>query len=197
MSTSMSLANFRTTAIRPLEKSHIRSIKIGILNLTSKYNVLPYLFTGIHMSEGKHPQLRPHISFITLGVNDLDRSRRFYAGMGLKEHSRSTDGYAFFDMGGTMFALYPRTLLAKDASTNVGNSEGGILTSLSHNVHHEIEVSQVLQRAEELGGRITRPAEIPPWGGLRGYFADPDGFIWEIAWNPKVSFDPQGHVQLD
>ena len=149
------------------------------------------------MSKETHPHLRPRISFITLGVSDLEKSRTFYTSMGLLEHSRSTTGVAFFDMGGVIFSLYPRTLLAQDASSPCGDSEKGILTSLSQNVDHEEEVAQLLRRAEELGGRIVEPAGTPPWGGLRGYFADPDGFIWEVAWNPKVELDTHGRIQFD
>ena len=149
------------------------------------------------MSDEKKPHLRPRISFVTLGVSDLEKSRTFYTSMGLSEHSRSNTGVAFFDMGGIIFSLYPRTLLAKDASSLCGDSEKGILTSLSQNVEHEDEVAQLLRRAEELGGRIVEPAGTPPWGGRRGYFADPDGFIWEVAWNPKVKLDSNGRVQFD
>lgn len=139
--------------------------------------------------------LRPNISFITLGVSDLERSRAFYTAMGLTEHPSSNTHVAFFDMSGQMLALFPRTALAEDAGLNAGTQDG-ITTTLSQNVHEREDIDRLLQRAVDAGGSILVAPSAPPWGGVRGYFADPDGFAWEIAWNPMTTIDEAGRVHL-
>ena len=140
--------------------------------------------------------LRHNISFITLGVEDLSRARTFYSAMGLSEHPRSNEHVAFFEMGGQLFALFPRTALAGDVGGQPGTPRDGVTTTFSQNVPEEAHIDQLLARAEASGGTILRPASAPPWGGMRGYFADPDGFVWEIAWNPKTTIDDAGRVAL-
>ena len=142
------------------------------------------------------PGLGSAISFVTLGVADLARSRAFYAAMGLEAHPRSNEHVVFHDLGGQVFALFPRAALAEDAGVPASDATGAIAASLSMNVSEESEVDAILQRAVRAGGRITRPASSPPWGGVRGYFADPDGFAWEVAWNPSVTLDADGRVRL-
>ncbi|MAH65470.1 MAG: glyoxalase [Phycisphaerae bacterium] len=142
------------------------------------------------------PGLGSAISFVTLGVTDLPRSRAFYAAMGLEAHPRSNEHVVFHDLGGQVFALFPRAALAEDAGVPVSDATGALAASLSMNVSEESEVDAILQRAVRAGGRITRPASSPPWGGVRGYFADPDGFAWEVAWNPSVTLDAEGRVRL-
>ena len=139
--------------------------------------------------------LRPNISFITLGVEDLGRSRDFYRAMGLQEHPRSNEHVAFFDLGGQLLALFPRTALANDVGVPKG-STAGLTTTLSQNVRDREDIDRLLQHAAECGGRILKEASAPPWGGVRGYFADPDGFTWEIAWNPATVIDEDGRVHL-
>jgi catechol 2,3-dioxygenase-like lactoylglutathione lyase family enzyme len=139
--------------------------------------------------------LRANISFVTLGVEDLERSRTFYAAMGLVEHPRSNPHVAFFDMGGQLLALFPRAALAADAGLEPGTLDG-ITTTLSQNVREREDIDRLLQRAVDAGGRILTEPSAPPWGGVRGYFADPDGFAWEIAWNPATTIDEDGRVQL-
>ena len=140
-------------------------------------------------------RLRPNISFITLGVTDLDRSRAFYADMGLEEHSSSSSKVAFFDMSGQILALFPREALAKDARVDPGASKG-LTVTLSQNVKEREDIDRILNRALEAGGRILVEPSSPPWGGVRGYFADPDGTPWEIAWNPRTMIDSEGRVHL-
>lgn len=136
----------------------------------------------------------PAVSFITLGVLDLARSRRFYADLGFVEHPRSNASVAFFDLGGQVLALFPRDALAEDASMPPAPADAGVSFALARNVAHESEVQAVLDRAVAAGGRITTPPSVPPWGGLRGYFADPDGVAWEVAWNPRMIVDDRGRV---
>ena len=134
------------------------------------------------------------ISFVTLGVSDLARSRAFYADMGFREHARSNAQVVFYDLGGQILALFPRAALAEDAGVDPAPSGSGLAFSLSQNVPEESDVRRLLERAERSGGRITRQPSVPPWGGLRGYFSDPDGLVWEIAWNPSIRLDHDGKV---
>jgi catechol 2,3-dioxygenase-like lactoylglutathione lyase family enzyme len=124
------------------------------------------------------------ISYVTLGVTDLDRSVRFYeVGLGLSREAGPA-GVAFFDMGGVRLALYPRQLLAEDAGVSP-EGWGFAGFALAHNVASAEAADRLLRDAAEAGGRIVKPAQAAAWGGYAGYFADPDGFLWEVAWNPR------------
>lgn len=133
-------------------------------------------------------RLGPSISFITLGVSDVRKSRAFYRDMGLTEDDRSNDQVVFYDLGGHFLALFSRDALAEDAGVPPAPEHQGLASALSHNVRNASEISAILQLAEASGGTILKEASAPPWGGMRGYFADPDGFAWEIAWNPAFDF---------
>ena len=128
--------------------------------------------------------MEPRISFITLGVADLPRAIRFYADV-LKLPQRQTPPtVAFFEMGKTWLSLYPRQDLAADAGVPAEGS-GFAGFSLAHNVRTREGVDQLLAEAAAGGGRLVKAAHDTDWGGYAGYFADPDGFLWEVAWNPK------------
>jgi uncharacterized protein len=127
--------------------------------------------------------MEARISFITLGVRDLERATRFYADvLGLRQRPTGAD-IAFFEMGKTWLALYPRQLLAEDAGVSAEGAGFSGFT-ISHNVRTQPEVDQLLAHVEAGGGRIVRHGSVASWGGYTGYFADPDGFLWEVAWNP-------------
>jgi catechol 2,3-dioxygenase-like lactoylglutathione lyase family enzyme len=134
--------------------------------------------------------MKPRISLVTLGVDDLDRAVGFYAkGLGL-----NTDGVvgrefehgavAFFDLeGGLRLALWPRSSLSRDCG--LPQSEPGSAdVCLAHNVSSREEVDAVMRQAAAAGARIVKPAGETFWGGYAGYFQDPDGHLWEVAWNP-------------
>lgn len=131
--------------------------------------------------------MEPRISFVTLGVSDLARATRFYSdvlGLAIRQ---SLPEVTFFEMGRTWLALYPRPLLAADAGVpGDGSGFGGI--TLAHNVRSPEEVDALLAHVERGGGRITQPGHRTDWGGYTGYFADPDGFLWEVAWNPHFPY---------
>jgi catechol 2,3-dioxygenase-like lactoylglutathione lyase family enzyme len=129
--------------------------------------------------------MKPKISLITLGVADLARARAFYE-EGLRfPVEGGGEGVVFFKLAGTWLSLYPREKLAEDACTTPDGS-GFRGFTLAHNVSTKEEVAQVLALAERAGGTIVKPAQDVFWGGHSGYFADPDGFLWEVAWNPHM-----------
>jgi len=129
--------------------------------------------------------MEPRISLLTLGVTDLQCSIAFYRD-GLKLPMRdSPPGVAFFELNGTWLSLFPRDELAKDATVaSAGN--GFRAFSIAHNVKTRGEVDQVLAQATRAGATLIKPARDAEWGGYSGYFADPDGFLWEVAWNPEM-----------
>lgn len=140
--------------------------------------------------------MEQRISLITLGVADLARSRRFYEeGLGWRASSASAGDVVFFQAGGMALGLWPRALLAEDAHVeDPGGSFSGI--ALAHNVREREQVAQVLARAEAAGGTLLKPAQDTDWGGHAGYFADPDGHPWEVAWNPHFPLDAEGSLHL-
>jgi catechol 2,3-dioxygenase-like lactoylglutathione lyase family enzyme len=126
----------------------------------------------------------PRISIITLGVSDLARSVRFYRdGLGLPLGDQGSDAIAFFETAGTWLALFPHAALAADA-TVPSDGAGFPGFTLAHNVRTREQVDALMNEAEAAGARIVKPAQDTSWGGYSGYFAGPDGFLWEIAWNP-------------
>ncbi|MBA3445222.1 MAG: VOC family protein [Gemmatimonadales bacterium] len=128
--------------------------------------------------------MEPRISFVTLGVGDLERSTRFYeAGLGLPR-LKSPPTVSFFELGKTWLALYPRHLLAADAGVPADGS-GFRGFALAHNVRSAAEADRLMQDVAGAGGRIVKPPQPTEWGGYSGYFADPDSFLWEVAWNPR------------
>ncbi|EFW92975.1 Glyoxalase/bleomycin resistance protein/dioxygenase [Haladaptatus paucihalophilus DX253] len=132
----------------------------------------------------------PRISIVTLGVADLGESVRFYRDGLELPMQESEDGadIAFFELAGTWLALYPRTALADDATVSSdGRGFDGI--TLAHNVESREQVDSVLGDAVSAGGDLVKPATETEWGGYSGYFADPDGHLWEVAWNPYWEFD--------
>ncbi|WP_373532653.1 VOC family protein [Vampirovibrio sp.] len=142
--------------------------------------------------------MQQRVSFITLGVSNLAQSRSFYEqGLGWKPSKRgSSAGVVFFQMnGGVVLALFPQEELAQDAGLpNDGAGFRGF--ALAYNVHQRHEVAQVLELAKQAGGTIVKPAQDTSWGGHSGYFADPDGILWEVAWNPHFELTFDGQMNL-
>lgn len=137
--------------------------------------------------------MKPRISLVTLGVDDLERAVAFYRdGLGLPtagivgqefEHG----AVAFFDLQpGLKLALWPRVSLAHDAGVAAG-PRSVTEVCLAHNVGGREEVRAVMERARAAGATIVKPAGATFWGGFAGYFQDPDGHLWEVAWNPQIS----------
>jgi catechol 2,3-dioxygenase-like lactoylglutathione lyase family enzyme len=139
--------------------------------------------------------MEQRISLVTLGVADLDQSRKFYERLGWRRSMANSEGIVFFQAGGMALPLYPRTELAKDANIAPdGQGFGGI--TLAYNARSRDEVDMVLAAAQSAGARLLKPAEEAFWGGYSGYFSDPDGFPWEVAWNPSFPIAEDGSIQL-
>lgn len=135
--------------------------------------------------------MKPRITLITLGVDDLERAVRFYRdGLGLKTagivgREFEYGAVAFFDLEGLRLALWPRKSLAHDAGLDVAPASPTHVC-LAHNVRSRGEVDAVMAQASAAGGRIVKPAQDTFWGGYGGYFQDPDQHLWEVAWNPQM-----------
>jgi catechol 2,3-dioxygenase-like lactoylglutathione lyase family enzyme len=136
--------------------------------------------------------MKPRITVITIGVDNLEKSVAFYRdGLGLPtqgivgtefEHG----AVAFFDLqAGVRLAVWPRMSIAHDTGMPPGPSSATEFT-LGHNVASKEEVDKVMAQAQQAGARIVKPAQETFWGGYAGYFQDPDGHLWEIVWNPQL-----------
>jgi uncharacterized protein len=137
--------------------------------------------------------MHPHVSFITLAVDDMTRAVDFYCALGLTP-ARADDDIAFFQLNGVVLALYGREALARDAGLD---TDIRFRTVLAHNCADQAAVDRLLARATEAGARLTQPASTVFWGGYRGYFEDPDGHLWEVAYNPHLLLDPDGNARLE
>jgi catechol 2,3-dioxygenase-like lactoylglutathione lyase family enzyme len=139
--------------------------------------------------------MEPRLNIITLGVRDLDKAVRFYRdGLGWPQSSASVGDFAIFKLStGTALALYPRHLLAADAKVKDDPGFGGV--TLAQNVVDKETVDRVLSEAVKAGGVLLKSARDAEWGGYSGYFADPDGHPWEVAWNPFFAME-QGDLRL-
>lgn len=143
--------------------------------------------------------MEPRISIITLGVADLERSYRFYhEGLGLPTSKKPEDGIIFFQTGGVCLALYPLEGLAEDVSPDFPSERGGFPgVTLAHNTRTREEVDAVLALAAECGGTIVKQAQDVFWGGYSGYFADPDGHLWEVAHADSWQFNDDGSLVIE
>jgi len=135
------------------------------------------------------------ISLVTLGVKDLEASKRFYVdGFGWKPVFENKE-IIFFQTGGMIFALFLRDQLAADFQADPATFGRAAMT-LAYNVRAKNEVNSLIQRAAAAGATILKTPREAPWGGYSGYFADPDGFAWEVAWNPAWRLAPDGSVEF-
>jgi catechol 2,3-dioxygenase-like lactoylglutathione lyase family enzyme len=129
--------------------------------------------------------MKPKISIVTLGVSDFAKSLHFYReGLGFPTHNfKEEEGIVFFKLEGSWLALYPRDKLAEDAQVNA-NGSGFSGFTLAHNVKTKAEVDRVVELAVSAGAKLIKRPQEAFWGGYSGYFADPDGYLWEVAYNP-------------
>lgn len=141
--------------------------------------------------------MEQRLSVVTLGSDDIAAARAFYARLGWREAGASNAQVAFYQLGGLVLGLYGRAALADEAGLPDAVDRdrfGGI--ALAFNVREKAEVDDVLGEAEAAGGRILAPGQDRFWGGYSGYFADPEGHVWEVAWNPFFPLGADGAVSL-
>ncbi len=138
-----------------------------------------------------------HVSMVTLGVDDLERATDFYLALGWEGSDVSVPGTVAFLRGGAIvLGLYGRDDLARDAGVEIVDRAGSAGVALAMNVDSEGTVDRALRDAEAAGGTVTRPAARADWGGYSGYFADPDGHLWEVAHNPGFTLLEDGCLLL-
>lgn len=138
--------------------------------------------------------MEQRITLITLGVSDLEESTKFYEeNFGWEKAAASNEDITFFQLNGMMLSLYQREKLAEDAGieSNGGGFNG---FSLSYNTRSEKEVDEIIERLQNTGVKVVKEPQKVFWGGYSGYIADPDGYLWEIAFNPYMELDENGNV---
>src|SRR4051812_10507456 len=134
--------------------------------------------------------MEQRFTIVTLGSRNLAVSTSFFELLGWRA-SGSYENVRFFQCGGVALALYPRAELARDAGVDSeGEGFGGF--TIAYNTRTKQEVDKVLQEVEAAGGDVVKPAAEAFWGGYSGYFRDPDGHLWEVAWNPGFALDAHG-----
>jgi predicted lactoylglutathione lyase len=139
--------------------------------------------------------MEQRVSIVTLGVVDLKRSAEFYERLGWRRSMAKAEGIIFFQAGGMALALFPRNELAKDANIAAdGLGFGGM--SLAYNARNREEVDSVLAEAEAAGAKLLKLGQEASWGGYSGHFADPEGFLWEVAWNPFFPIAADGSIRI-
>jgi catechol 2,3-dioxygenase-like lactoylglutathione lyase family enzyme len=141
--------------------------------------------------------MNQHLHLITLGVRDFEKSYEFYTEtLGWKPSSASQDDVAFFQTSGVVFAIYPREKLGEDALTSPeGSGFSGI--TLAYNASSELEVDEIISDLKSKGVKIIKEPQKVFWGGYSSYFADPDDYRWEVAYNPFFAFDENGNLKLE
>ncbi|MEZ8098854.1 VOC family protein [Vibrio bivalvicida] len=142
--------------------------------------------------------MEPRVSIITLGVQDLERSYQFYSKLGFPSSKNPEEGIIFFKTGGVCLALYPLDALAKDVSPDMAIvKEGFSGVTLAHNTRSKQEVDDVLALAVSAGAKLEKPAQDVFWGGYSGYFSDPDGYLWEVAYADFWQFNQDGSLVIE
>ena len=142
--------------------------------------------------------MEQRLSVVTLGVADLARAVEFYARVLGWRAAPSPPGIAFFDLGGIVLSLYPHDDLAKDMKVTA-DARRGVATqgfALAHNVRSKDQVDAIFSRLRDHGATIIKPPEEVFWGGYSGYFSDPDGHSWEVAYNPHWVIGTDGRVSM-
>ena len=138
--------------------------------------------------------MEQRVSVVTLGVADLPRARAFYEALGWTTGAEPGADVAFFQAAGLVLALWDRANLAEDSGVSDDGGWGGL--TLAHNVASPGDVDAALAEAEAAGATIARGGGETFWGGYSGYFADPDGHLWEVAWNPEWELTAGGDVKM-
>lgn len=140
--------------------------------------------------------MEQRLSLVTLVVRDLARATAFYERLGWTRSVRAAEGVAFFQCGGMALGLYPLADQARDLGLPPEALAPPAGVVLAHNVRAREEVAALLAEAEAAGAEILRPAGKADWGGWFGFFRDPEGHLWEVAWNPAFPLDAEGRLTL-
>ena len=134
---------------------------------------------------------------LTLGVGHLDKAKKFYEAVLNMPPNTSCDGVVFFELPGTWISLYPIEKLANDIAPEVPTHRDGFSgITLAHNADSKDEVIAVIERARSAGANVVKEPQETFWGGFSGYFADLDGYFWEVAWGPMFTFDENGELRF-
>lgn len=139
----------------------------------------------------------PRLTVLTLGVADLNKATKFYEAVLGTPPNSSYEGVTFIELPGTWLALYPLENLAKDISLEIpitGSGFSGI--TLAHNAYSKDDVIDIVERARSVGARVVKEPQETFWGGFSGYFADLDGYYWEVAWGPMFEFTENGELRF-
>ena len=143
------------------------------------------------------PSPIPRVTAITLGGADLAQSTAFYSALFATRPNPDYQGVAFFELPGAWLSLYPLDKLAEDIGPDVPASRPAFSgVTLAYNARSREEVDAVFAQAAKLGARIAKAPQDTFWGGYSGYFADPDGYYWEVAWGPMFDFAEDGSLRL-
>ena len=137
--------------------------------------------------------MKQRVHLITLGVDDLDTAAAFYEALGWTRVLSEAEGIVAFNLYGATLGLYPRADLARDMGREVPKGSGAM--TLSCNVREKHEVAEVIDAARQAGAEIIKEPHDVFWGGHTSYFADPEGHIWEVAWNPFSDLGPNDEFQ--
>ena len=139
----------------------------------------------------------PRVSIVTLGVADLSRATAFYEAVLGTPPNTSYGEIAFIELPGTWIALYPLESLSADISPELSVRRNGFSgVTLAHNARSPEDVVAMMERARSAGARILKDPRETPWGGFSGYFSDPDGYCWEVAWGPMFAFTEDGELRF-
>ncbi|MGM0589569.1 MAG: VOC family protein [Bacteroidota bacterium] len=140
--------------------------------------------------------MHPHVSIITLGVSNLEISTQFYREK-LNWHptEASNEHITFIELNGFLLSLYERSALAEDAGLTVTDPSDFPGFSLAHNVNSTAEVDALFEQLRSQGVSIVKEPQKASWGGYSGYFSDPDGFLWEVAYNPFMHIEDDGNIR--
>jgi predicted lactoylglutathione lyase len=137
------------------------------------------------------------VTMISLGVNDLKKSTEFYRTVLNTAPNTSSDAITFVELPGTWITLYPFKKLAEDISQKVPKIRSGFSgITLAHNARSKEDVIAIMKRAKSAGARIVKEPQDTFWGGFSGYFADLDGYYWEVAWGPMFEFKENGDMEF-
>ena len=139
----------------------------------------------------------PRLTMLTLGVADLEKATKFYKDVLGTPPNTSYDGVTFIELPGTWISLYPLENLAIDISPEVPVNRSGFSgITLAHNVRSKDDVITIIERARSAGARAVKEPQETFWGGFSGYFADVDGYYWEVAWGPMFEFADNGALRF-